>query len=91
MKSFLTLVVAFMLAACSTTGVLPRADGTYMIEKTVSQIFPGSIDSAKADAYQEAANFCGGERKAVETIKFEATTGSGFTKLGNVFLEFRCK
>jgi hypothetical protein len=90
MKSILILV-AFMLAACSSTGVVPKGHGTYMIEKGISRMFSGSPDSVRADIYQEAANLCGGERKAVETIKLEITPESGFARPGKVFLEFRCK
>lgn len=91
MKYILILVVAFMLAACSSTGVVPKGEGTYTIGKKISRMFSGSPDSVRTDVYQEAANFCGSERKAVETIKLEITPDSGFTKTGNVFLEFRCK
>jgi|WetSurMetagenome_2_1015567.scaffolds.fasta_scaffold04730_8 hypothetical protein len=91
MKCILILVVAFMLAACGSTGVVPKGDGTYTISKEISKTFSGSPDSVREDLYQEAANLCGGEQKAVETLKLEVTPASGFTKPGNVFLEFRCK
>jgi hypothetical protein len=90
-SSYRVLFVAFMLAACASTGVIPKADGTYAIEKKVSRTFSGSAESVRADVYQEAADYCGRERKVVETVKLEITPGSGFTKTGNVFLKFRCK
>jgi hypothetical protein len=91
MKYVLILVLAFMLAACGSTGVVPKGGGTYTISKAISRTFSGSPDSVRGDVYQEAADLCGGERKSVETIKLEITPDSGFFKPGNVFLEFRCK
>jgi len=91
MKRVLIPVVAFTLAACSSTGVVPKGDGTYMIEKKISRVFSGSPDRVTAEVYQEAVDLCAGERKALETIKLEITPDSGVTKPGNVFLEFRCK
>jgi len=91
MKRILILVVAFILAACSSTGVVPKGEGTYTIGKKTSRVFSGSPDNVRGDIYQEATNFCAGEKKAVETIKLEITPEAGFTKTGNVFLQFRCK
>jgi hypothetical protein len=91
MKYILILAVAFMFAACGSAGVVPKGNGTYTISKEISQTFSGSPDSVKEDMYQEAANLCGKERKAVDTIKLDITPASGFLKPGNVFLEFRCK
>ena len=91
MKYILILAVAFMFAACGSAGVVPKGDGTYTISKEISRTFSGSPDSVKEDVYQEAANLCGKERKAVDTIKLDITPASGFLKPGNVFLEFRCR
>ncbi|MCU0594338.1 MAG: hypothetical protein MUC98_02585 [Desulfobacterota bacterium] len=91
MRYALVLLGAFMLAACASTGVSPKGDGTYAIEKKVSRTFSGSAESVRADVYQEAAEYCGRDRKGVETVKLEITPATGFTKTGNVFLEFRCK
>ncbi len=91
MKPILMLVVAFLFAACSSAGVVPKGDGIYTIRKEISRVFSGSPDDVRADMYQEAAYLCSGEQKAVETIKLEITPESGFLKPGNVFLEFRCK
>jgi len=91
MKYILILVVAFMLAACSSTGVVLKGDETYTIEKPISRAFSGSPESVKTDVYQEAVDYCARDRKGVETIKLEIMPGSGFMKTGNVALEFRCR
>lgn len=91
MKYFLILAVVFMFAACSGSGIVPKGDGTYAIRKEISRLFSVSADDVRASAYQDAVNLCAGEGKAVETIKLEVTPDSGYTKPGNVFLEFRCK
>jgi hypothetical protein len=91
MKRILILLVAFTLAACASTGVIPKGDKTYTIEKEVSRAFSGSPDDVRYAVYREAAYFCSTEEKSVDTIKLEVTPGSGFFKPGKVFLEFRCK
>jgi hypothetical protein len=91
MKYIMILVVAFMLAACSNTGLVPKGDGTYTFSKEILRMFSGSPDSVREDLYQQAANLCGGQQKAVETLKLEVTPASGLTKPGNVFLQFRCQ
>lgn len=91
MKYVLILVLAFMLAACGSTGVVPKGGGTYTISKQISRTFSGPPDSVRVEVYQEAVDLCAGERKAVETIELDITPASGFLKPGNVFLEFRCK
>jgi len=91
MKRILIPLVAFILAACGSTGVVPKGDGTYRVAKKISRMFSGSPEDVKQDVYREAVDLCAGEQKAVETIKLEITPESGYTKPGNVFLEFRCK
>jgi hypothetical protein len=91
MKRAHIVLVVIILGACASTGVIPKGDETYTIEKEISRTFSGSPDDVRYDVYQEAANFCSSERKAVETIKLEVKPASGFFKSGNVFLEFRCK
>jgi hypothetical protein len=91
MKRIVILLVAFILVACASTGVLPKGNETYTIEKKISKVFSGSPDDVRFEVYQEAASFCSTERKGVDTIKLEITPDSGFFKTGKVFLEFRCK
>jgi hypothetical protein len=91
MKRTLILLATFSLTACASTGVIPKGNDTYTIEKEISRTFSGSPDDVRYDVYQEAANFCSIERQAVETIKLEVKPASGYFKPGKVFLEFRCK
>jgi len=91
MKRILIPVAALILAACGSTGIVPKGDGTYTVAKEISRMFSGSPEDVKQDVYREAVDLCAGEQKAVETIKLEITPESGYTKPGNVFLEFRCR
>lgn len=87
---YILILAAFMLAACSSTGVVRMDSGTYMIAKRSVQVGFGPPDSVKADVYREANDFCAKQQKEVETINLEVTN-SGFARPGNVFLQFRCK
>jgi hypothetical protein len=91
MKRTLILLGAFILAACASTGVIPKGDKTYTIEKPISRVFSSSPDDVMFSVYREAAYFCSTEQKSVDTIKLEVTPSSGFFKPGKVFLVFRCK
>jgi hypothetical protein len=87
---YILILVAFMLVACSSTGVVPMDSGTYLIAKRSAQAGFGPPDGVKADVYREANDFCAKEQKNVETINLEVTD-SGFARPGNVSLHFRCK
>ena len=87
---YITVLLVFLLASCSSTGVVPMDHGTFMIAKRSAQVGFGPPDGVKADVYSEANEFCSKEKKEVETINLEVTN-SGFARAGNVSLTFRCK
>jgi hypothetical protein len=84
------ILVALLLTACSSTGVVRMDSDTYMIAKRSAQAGFGPPDGVKADVYREANEFCSKENKKVETLNLDVTN-SGFARPGNVSLEFRCK
>ena len=84
------ILVPLLLAACSSTGVVPMDAGIYMIAKRSAQIGFGPPDGVKADVYKEANDFCSNQGRVVETIKLEMTN-SGLARPGNVSLQFKCK
>lgn len=81
------LLSTVLLAACSSTGVIPTDSGSYMIAKQAPGVGWGPPIGIRGEAYTEANEFCGD--KAVETIKLD-TVNSGFARSGAVNLEFRC-
>lgn len=87
---YISILLALMFAACSSTGVVRMDSGTYNISKRSAQIGFGPPVGARADVYDEANNFCAKEKKEVETINLEMTD-SGFARPGSVSLHFRCK
>ena len=62
------ILVAAMLAACSSTGIVPMDSGTYIISKRHPQAGFGPPTKIKGEAYQEANDFCAKDQKTVETI-----------------------
>ena len=60
---YIFILVAFILVACSSTGVVPMDSGTYMIAKRSAQVGFGPPDGVKADVYREANDFCAKKQK----------------------------
>jgi hypothetical protein len=84
-------LIAFLLivTACSSTGVVPMDQDTYMIAKRKPTVGFGTADGAKADIYREANDFCEKKGMKVETVKLEMQD-SGFGRPANASLQFRC-
>lgn len=85
----LVFLVAVLLTACASTGVVPMDKGTHMISKKSPQVGFGPPIGIKGEAYTEANEFCRKENKTVETLKYEETN-SGFGRSAAVALEFKC-
>lgn len=78
-----------LIAGCASTGVVPMDDDTYSVAKRSAQVGFGPADSAKADIYKEANEFCAREGKKVKTVDLQ-TTNSGFARPASALLQFRC-
>ena len=78
------------LTACTSTGVVPTGNDTYMIAKRSAQVGMGPPVKTQAAVYAEANEHCAKEQKSVETIKLDVTN-SGFGRPGSVTLEYRCE
>jgi len=87
---YISILIALMFAACSSTGIIRMDSGTYLISKKSAQFGFGPPVGARADVYNEAYDFCAKEKKEVETINLDMTD-SGFARPGSVSLRFRCK
>ncbi len=86
----LLVCAALMLAACTSTGVVPTGDDTYMIGKRSAQAGFGPPVKTRAAVYAEANEFCAKKQASVETINLDVIN-SGFGRPGSVTLEFRCE
>jgi hypothetical protein len=87
---YVRVATLLVVLGCSSTGVVPMDNGTYMIAKRSAQAGFGPPVAAKAQVYREANAFCARQGKTVETVNLELTD-SGFARPGSVTLEFRCK
>lgn len=85
-----SLLLVFTLTACSSTGVVPTGDDTYMIAKRSAQAGFGPPVKTRAAVYAEANEFCAKKQASVETINLDVIN-SGFGRPGSVTLEFRCE
>lgn len=82
-------ILALLLVACSSTGVVQTGDDTYMIGKRSGQAGFGPPIKTQGAVYEEANAFCAQQRKILETVKLDVTNG-GFARPGAVNLQFRC-
>ena len=78
------------LCGCASTGVVQTDGDKYMIAKKSAQVGFGPPIGIRAEAYQEANDFCTKQNKIVETINLELTD-AGFARSAAVNLEFRCR
>lgn len=85
----LLCLAALVLAACSSTGVVPADAGTYLIAKREAQFGIGPPVGIKGEAYREANDFCARTGKAVETVQLDEV-GSHVGRMASVSLRFKC-
>jgi hypothetical protein len=79
-----------ILTGCAGTTheVVPAGHDTYMIANHGTMGW-SSAGAQKANAYEDANNYCKQKGKEIETIS-ERETDSGFGKIASAELEFRC-
>ena len=83
-------LLAFALTACSSSGVIPTGEDTYMIAKRSAQFGTGPPVKTQAAVYAEANEFCAQQQKTIETVNLDVRN-SVFGRQGSVTLQFRCK
>ena len=81
--------VVMLLAACTSTGVVPADGDTFMIGKKSAQAGFGPPVKTEAAVFAEASEFCDGQGKEVETADL-IVRNSTFGRPGSVNLKFRC-
>lgn len=86
----LLVILAMVVTACSSTGVVPIGQETYMLAKTSPACGFRSADATKADLYREANDFCLEQKKQLETVKVTARDGIPFVRCASAELQFRC-
>ena len=85
----LTGCAVMLLAACTSTGVVPADGDTFMIGKKSAQAGFGPPIKTEAAVFAEASEFCDGQGKEVETADL-LVRNSTFGRPGSVNLKFRC-
>jgi hypothetical protein len=91
MKLFALLPVTLvLLAACSSTGIIPADRDTYIISKQSAAGIFGTSGGVKGDVYQEASEFCTKSGKTVETVNLDVKDAIPFVRTSSVSLQFRC-
>lgn len=87
----LAFAVVLVLAGCAAnSGVVPMGGDAYMVSRQAATGFPG-LGNLKAEALQEANQFCTSQQKAMEVI--QTTETSPPYLLGNyprAEVQFRC-
>ena len=84
-----TILVAMLMSACQSTGVIPMDRDSYMIGKKDGAPGLGVSLTNKAEVYREAADFCKKIGQEVETL-YITTTPARPAQLGSTELQFRC-
>ena len=86
---FICAITTVMFAGCSSTGVIPMDQDSYMIGKKDGMPGIGESLSNKADIYLEANTFCKMKGLEVMTLRVN-TTPAMPARLGSTELQFKC-
>lgn len=84
-----TIFVAFFLAGCASTGVIPMNGDSYFIGKKDGAPGIGVSLTNKAEVYSEANAFCSSKGMEVQALK-ETVKSARPAMLGSTELVFRC-
>jgi hypothetical protein len=88
-KQGLLLGVIALVAACSSTGVVPMDQDSYFIGKKDGSPGIGVSLSNKAAVYREANDFCHKKGLEVKTLNVTVTPAMP-ARLGSTELQFKC-
>ena len=77
------------LISCSSTGVIPVDNDSYMIAMKDHTPGRGISISTKADVYKEANEFCAAKGLVVQTLQVNTLPSAPF-EFGSTELQFRC-
>jgi hypothetical protein len=88
-KQGLLLGIIALVAACSSTGVVPMDQDSYFIGKKDGSPGIGVSLSNKAAVYREANDFCRKKGLEVKTLNVTVTPAVP-ARLGSTELQFRC-
>lgn len=86
---FLFAISAMMIVGCSSTGVIPMDQDSYMIGKKDGTPGLGESLSNKAEVYREANAFCQAKGLEVSTLRVN-TIPAMPARLGSTELQFKC-
>lgn len=90
MRKLLWIALLTLAGCASHSGVVPVGSGSLSITKQAATGFPG-LGNMKAEVHQEAAEYCGKQKKDFEVTRYFESQGPYI--MGNyprVDLTFRC-
>ena len=89
MKKSLVVFTTLLLSACGSTGIIQMEANKYMVSVKNAKVGFVSAAEEKAEAYQEANNFCRKRNQTVETTNLELRDSGAFQS-ASATLEFKC-
>jgi hypothetical protein len=85
----MTIALAVSLAGCTSSGVIPIGQDTFMISKQSSTGFH-SAGSVKAEIYREGYAYCVSQGKEFQPISDRGVDGVVGVSYANAEIQFRC-
>ena len=83
------IITTLIISSCSSTGVIPMGNNTYMIGKKDGYPGVGVSLSVRAEVYNEAVEFCTKKKLEVKTLNI-TTLPAVPGQLGSTELQFSC-
>lgn len=79
-----------LLAGCSSTGIVPTGQDTYMVAKKSAAGVATSGATIKAELYGEANAYCAKDGRVVETITATSANAIPFARMSQAEINFKC-
>jgi uncharacterized lipoprotein YajG len=89
-KLFLLMIALLVLAGCATkSGVVSAGPDTYLVTRQAKTNF-ANLDNLKADALQEATEYCLSQNKNIRVVKTSVSPPNIFGNLPGAAVQFMC-
>ena len=85
------MLALLLLAGCAAkpAGIVTEGPDTYMVSRQAATFF-SNLDNLKAEALQEASEYCLSQNKKIQVVNTSETPPRVFGNFPRVVIQFKC-
>ena len=85
------MLALLLLAGCAAkpAGIVTEGPDTYMVSRQAATFF-SDLDNLKAEALQEASEYCLSQNKKIQVVNTSETPPRVFGNFPRVVIQFKC-